>query len=161
MPEQIVVDKIKLVKAFLSATENVLTMMCFLECETGRPEVRPKDSKMGDVIGVVGMTGDQISASLALVFPKNALLKIVSNMLGEEFTELDDDIVDAVGELTNMICGGAKKELAEMGYTFEMAIPSMIRGTCQINYHKTAKPIVQTPICIGEETFWVEVAFME
>ncbi len=161
MPEQTVVDKIKLVKAFLNATENVLTMMCFLECKTGKPAVKDTESKMGDVIGVIGMTGNQISASLALVFPKNALLKIVGNMLGEEFTELDDDIVDAVGELTNMICGGAKNELAELGYTFEMAIPSMIRGTCQINYHKTAKPVIQTPIGIGDEEFWIEVAFME
>ena len=46
-------------------------------------------------------------------------------MLGEEIQSLDGDIQDAVGEITNMISGGARAELEKMGYSLAMAIPSL------------------------------------
>ena len=153
-------DRLKLVSPFLSATRNVINTMCFLECKIGNPALKPSEGSPGDVIGVIGMTGEHMGASLALVFQKEAILHIVSKMLGEDFAELNDDVVDAVGELTNMISGCARKELSEsMGVNFEMAIPSMIKGPCQINYHKTASPVIQVPFDCEGKIFWLEICF--
>ena len=49
-------------------------------------------------------------------------------MFGEEMKEINNEISDAVGELTNMISGQARKELEEQGKVFHGAIPSVITG---------------------------------
>ena len=81
-------------------------------------------------------------------------------MLGEEFTEVDDVIVDAVGELTNMISGGAKRRLAEKGYAFEMAIPSMVTGSGIQIYHSSNIKAVVIPFNIEEGEFWIEASLV-
>ncbi|RME61795.1 MAG: chemotaxis protein CheX, partial [Candidatus Dadabacteria bacterium] len=52
----------------------------------------------------------------------------VSSMVGEEYKEVNGEVADAVGEITNMICAGAKKNLAELGHKFDMATPIVIKG---------------------------------
>ena len=48
----------------------------------------------------------------------------VTNMLGEEIEEMNEEIKDAVGEITNMISGQARKKLDEQGMSLKAAIPS-------------------------------------
>jgi chemotaxis protein CheX len=45
-------------------------------------------------------------------FTEASILPIVSNMFGEEIKEMNEEIKDAVGEITNMISGQASKRLA-------------------------------------------------
>ena len=61
------------------------------------------------VSGIIGMTGSA-RGSLALSFSANSILKIVSNMLGENYKEINGEVRDAVGEITNMISGVARKK---------------------------------------------------
>jgi len=49
-------------------------------------------------------------------------------MLDEKFTEINDDIKDAVGEITNMISGDARKRLEAEGFKITAAIPTVISG---------------------------------
>jgi len=53
---------------------------------------------------------------------------VVSNMLGEEITDLNADIQDAVGEITNMISGAARKNLEAKGFNITAAIPTVVFG---------------------------------
>ncbi|MBF0564139.1 MAG: chemotaxis protein CheX, partial [Nitrospirae bacterium] len=64
-----------------------------------------------------------------------------------------------VGEITNMVTGGAKKILAERGYKFEMAIPTTIVGKNHVITHKTRGPIVIVPFKTTFGDFFVEVCF--
>ncbi|RYZ87573.1 MAG: chemotaxis protein CheX, partial [Proteobacteria bacterium] len=70
-----------------------------------------------------------LKGTLLISFSKGSIFHIMQNMLGEKHEELTDEVSDAVGELTNMIYGTAKTALNQMGYNFEMAIPSVIRGS--------------------------------
>ena len=47
-------------------------------------------------------------------------------LLGEKPEDLNEDVVDAVGELTNMIAGQAKAKLEE--YKMNLALPTVISG---------------------------------
>ncbi len=49
-------------------------------------------------------------------------------MLGERFESVDLDVINLVGEITNMVTGGAKRLLEEMGYDFDLATPVVITG---------------------------------
>jgi len=51
--------------------------------------------------------------------------------------------VNAVGELTNMICGGAKAQLAKLNHKFDLATPTMVVGKgVEISYYSNAPTIV-------------------
>ena len=49
-------------------------------------------------------------------------------MLGEKYTQINDENKDAVGEICNQIFGFGKKKLNEQGYQIESALPSVIVG---------------------------------
>ncbi len=55
-------------------------------------------------------------------------------MLGEKHTQINAEVSDAVGEMTNMIYGSAKTTLNQLGYNFEMAIPTVISGDFKISH---------------------------
>ena len=102
--------------------------MAFTETQVGKPFFKGKTPlSEGDVTGIVGLTGDK-NGSLAVSFSEAAILQVVSNMFGEACKEMNDDVRDAVGEITNMICGDARRILAEQGYQFQAAIPTVIDG---------------------------------
>lgn len=151
----------QIIRPFLETTLNVLQTMAFIDPKPGKPFLKTGDEPTGDVSGVIGMAGQKVNGSMALVFPKDTILQIVSGMLGEEFTELNRDVLDCVGELTNMISGGARAGLDQLGYKFEMAIPTMIQGTHHLVEHKTKAQIVCIPFEIESGTFYIEATFME
>jgi len=93
---------VKMINPFINATLNVLETMAFVKSEAEKPYLKKNHVAQGDVSGVVGFTGDT-NGTLAVTFDELCILKIVSNMFGEEMTEVNDEIADAVGELTNMI----------------------------------------------------------
>ena len=82
--------------------------MAMVDPKPGKPYVKKDNQARGDVSGIIGMTGSA-RGSLALSFSTKCILKIVSNMLGENHTEINGDVRDAVGEITNMISGVARK----------------------------------------------------
>ena len=118
---------VKIINPFINATLNVLGTMAFVKSEAGKPYLKKDDVAQGDVSGVIGFTGET-NGTVYVTFDELCILKIVSNMFGEEMHEINSDITDAVGELTNMISGQARKELAEIGKVFQSAIPSVITG---------------------------------
>src|SRR5690606_16546908 len=70
--------------------------------------------------------------AISLCFEESVFLKMLSNMFGEEITEITVDNQDGAAELLNMVYGYAKTALNPKGYTFERAIPTVVRG---INLH--------------------------
>ena len=93
---------VKLIKPFINATINVLETMAFMTVEAGKPYVKTDNVAVGDVSGVLGLTG-VANGTIAVTFEERCILKVVSNMFGEDMTELNNEIADAVGELTNII----------------------------------------------------------
>lgn len=53
-------------------------------------------------------------------------MKATSTLCGKELTELDPDVMDAIGELTNIVIGYAKKYLTD--FTMNISLPTVIKG---------------------------------
>ncbi|MDD2965864.1 MAG: chemotaxis protein CheX, partial [Bacteroidales bacterium] len=94
-----------------------------------------------------------------LTFTTSSALGIIGSMLYEEQTELNDAVADAVGELTNMISGQARKGLVEMGMVFEGAIPSVITGQGHTIRHVSTNAILAIPFQTPHGPLMVEVCF--
>lgn len=150
------------INPLLEATVEVLQTMAFTELQVGKPFLKDKTAiSHGDITGIVGLTGDS-HGSLAVSFSEAAILQVVSNMFGEAFKEINDEVSDAVGEITNMICGDARRILAEKGYQLQGAIPTVINGKNHKICHVFRGPVLVIPFTIGEaDRFFLEVCFEE
>ena len=120
---------VNFVNPFLIATANVLKIQASTEVKAGRPVLKDSKEKFfGEISGVIGLVSDAFVGSVVITFPEATFLKIMSRMLGEEFTTLTPEIQDGAGELTNIIFGQAKMILNEKGYGIRTAIPSVVTG---------------------------------
>ncbi len=146
----------KMINPFINATMNVLETMAFTKSEPGKPYLKKDDVAQGDVSGVIGFTGET-NGTVAVTFDESCILKIVTNMFGEEMTEMNNDIADAVGELTNMISGQARKELEEIGKIFHGAIPTVVTGKNHKLESMTSGPKIAIPFKTEAGSFTIEV----
>jgi chemotaxis protein CheX len=146
------------INPFLEATVSVLKTMTSVEPIPGKPFIKKGTSAVGDVSGIVGITGDE-EGSLCLSFTKGCILLIISRMFGEEQKEITDEVKDAVGELTNMISGDSRRRLEEIGFHFLGSVPSVISGPGHEVKHISKGPILSIPFSTKAGTFSVEVCF--
>ncbi len=138
---------VQLINPFINAALNVLETMAFVKAEAGKPYLKKDDVARGDVSGVVGFTGET-NGTASITFDESCILKIVSNMFGEEMKELNNEISDAVGEITNMISGQARQEIEKIGKIFHGGIPTVVIG----KDHKLISMVKGTKIAIPFKT---------
>ncbi len=148
--------KAEYVNPFITAATNVLKTMAQTNPVPGKPELKKGKATWGCVTGVIGMAGPSVSGNMVLSFDKESILEIVSKMLMETFPEISDDVMDAVGEITNMITGGAKKEFSDMGLSFEMATPIMVKGQGVEIQQLANTPTLVIPFKTEKGTFVIE-----
>jgi chemotaxis protein CheX len=148
------------INPFINATINALSTMAQITPKRGAPYIKTDDASGGDISAVIGLTGEA-NGWCAVCFKKDAALKIVSNMLGETKTFMDADVRDAVGEIVNMIAGGAKGEFAQKNFSFKIAIPTVIVGDSHILSQKKDAPCIVVPFTIDESGFMITVCLAQ
>jgi chemotaxis protein CheX len=79
------------------------------------------------VLCLIGLAG-ALSGNGALLCSGETARDLSSRMLGAEFSGVDEEVLDAVGEIANMIVGGFKNLLECHVGTLQMSIPSVIFG---------------------------------
>ncbi|MCK5096969.1 MAG: chemotaxis protein CheX [Desulfobacteraceae bacterium] len=149
---------VTLINPFINATINVLETMAFMEVNAGKPFLKTDLVAIGDITGLMGLTG-VANGTVAVTFQSKCILAIVSNMFGEKMDEINSEIIDAVGELTNMISGQARRELEETGRSFKAAIPSVVAGPQHSITHYTDGPRIAIPFHTDSGEFTIEVCF--
>ena len=151
---------VKYINPFLEGTIEVLKTMAFVNPRPGKPYLKKNNLAKGDVTGIIGLTG-AIKGSLALSFSTGSILKIVSNMLGEEMTSLNSEIIDAVGEITNMVSGAARKRIEAMGFSIYASIPTVVSGKDHSVMHVLGEPSIVIPFEMEEGPFVVDISMGE
>lgn len=151
--------KADIINPFLSSVVNVLSTMAMLDVSPEKPSIKKDNVSQGDVSGVIGMTTTTINGSMAITFPAKVAFEIVNKMLGETVDEINETVTDLVGELTNMIVGGAKAQLEEKGYDIGMATPVVVTGENHEIVHKGQGQKILMPFNSGAGKFYVEICF--
>ena len=104
--------KVEFVNPFINGLLNTLSMMAQTDLRAGKPKLKDDELARGDISGLIGMVGPQVQGSLSITFEESLALHVMEKMLGEAVSDLNNDVADMVGEITNMICGSAKGELS-------------------------------------------------
>ncbi len=145
-----------IIEPFIKSAVHVIKIMANTETTPGAISVRAPGSAPGAVSGIIGMAGENVDGMMVISFDEPCVLSIVSKMLSETFTELNNDVIDAVGEITNMICGGSKKELGELGYAINMSTPIMITGGDVHLAQFSKSEVVSIPFTTEKGQFTIE-----
>lgn len=147
----------RLINAFIDGVTKTLKTMAQTDAKPGKPFIETSFVLKGEIAGMVGMVAPPLKGTLLISYSKDSILHILENMLGEKYTEINNDVSDAVGEMTNMIYGSAKTTLNQMGYNFEMAIPSVISGNFTITQADRGATLVIPFGLNNGSTFYVEI----
>lgn len=125
----------------------------------GQPRIKKDEVARGDVSGLIGMIGPQTKGSFSVSFEESLALEIMQRMLGERPKTINEEVTDMVGEITNMVTGGAKRILGEKGYEFSMATPVVVSGKGHTITHKCDGPKILMPFDSDFGKVHIEVSF--
>jgi chemotaxis protein CheX len=107
--------------------------MLQLQVTVQEPRVKEGSRCTYDVSGIIGLSGD-VTGSVVLSFPTGSAERIVALFTGMELSADSDDFTDAVGELVNMVSGGAKSMFKDRSVS--ISCPSVVTGS----EHRIASP---------------------
>lgn len=109
-------------------TVEVFSTMLGLEVSAGEvfTEGHASDGTEG-VMSFVGLAGRCTGAG-SLRCSSDAACRLASVFLMSEFDSVDGDVLDAIGELTNMIVGNLKTQLEDRLGPISLSIPTVIHG---------------------------------
>jgi chemotaxis protein CheX len=126
---------VQLLNPFITATLDCLTQMAGMKPQRKRVFVKNDPYMHGQISGVIGMSNG-ITGSCTVSFPMGLAKHIVAKFLGETEANLSDEMVsDGIGEVANMVAGGAKRIFATTGYKFDISTPTIIMGTPTAMYN--------------------------
>jgi len=139
--------RVEYINPFVAAVGKVYRTMLSSDVRRGQPVLKDDNRADHYISGVIGLSGKAVGAAV-LSMSEPAALAAASHMLMCEMTEISEDVMDAVGELVNMVAGAAKAELKE--YELMVSLPNVITG----NEHEIHFPSDVRPISIPFETDW-------
>lgn len=113
----------KMVDALTQSTLGLFSTMCGWTLEQSEP--CEGCSARRDISGIISMSG-RIRATVVVSLDKQLAFAVGEAFLGTLPTEIDADVIDLVGELTNMIGGNAKDRFAMEGVN--LGLPTVVAG---------------------------------
>lgn len=143
------------IKAFVSSVQNVFATMLQMPVTLGAPKLKETPATTFDVSGIIGMSGDVVG-SVALSFPTETASRVVSLLSGANVDPASPDFADAIGELVNMVSGGAKAQFT--GKKVSISCPSVVSGKGHIVQTPKGTPSVSIPCQTDCGQFSLEVA---
>ncbi len=149
---------VKFINPFINSVVAAIETMLGMPAERMAPTVKNDSIPQGDISGIIGFAASNIYGSVALSFPTATALKIYNKMMNESLTAINDDVRDIVGELANIVAGGAKKEYSEMRLSFDISIPTVVMGNAHTITHKAGTPVVIVPFKLEGSSFVMEIS---
>lgn len=119
---------VEFLNPFIDATLEVLKVTANVESEKDFAFIKEDITALGDITGLLPITSEKYAGSFSITFSADVYLNVMSKMLEEEMTEINDENKDGIGELCNQIYGNARIELNSNGYDLGPAFPTIITG---------------------------------
>jgi len=112
---------------------------------------------ISSMVGMAGLFNGLVSVHM----PSSLAIRATSSMLGMEVTEADDDVHDAMGEITNMIAGSFKQHLSRGGLDIHLSTPSVVYGKEYVITLGNNPDQIAVRFATDDDWFMVSVAFGE
>ncbi len=143
------------IKPFVVAAKNVFETMIDVPFRLGKPTLK-KGSEVPphEISSIIGVSGT-VNGSVVISLTHEIAFRLVSALIGDEVTELDEDCTDAIGEIANMIAGNAKTDFPSDKNN--ISVPSVVVGKHKVSY-PSGVPVITIPCILDEGEMFIEVA---
>jgi len=148
----------RMILPFIQATKNVFGTMLKTAVTFGQPSVKASHEPCDGVSAIIGFTGS-VSGSIVLSIPLAVAGTLIKRFIGAEVTPDHPDFADAVGELANMIAGGAKASFNRDDVA--IACPSVVMGSQHQVFQRKDQPIIVIPCSCDGGSFVTEVSLKD
>jgi len=147
---------VRYINPFIASVTDVFKTMLNTAVTIAKPQIKSLGQPSADVSGIIGYSGDAVG-SVVLSFPAQVAMEVASRFCGCPVKLADADFSDAIGELANMVAGGAKSRFE--GLKVAISLPNVIIGENHIvSRTKTPQLVIPCQCQLGE--FFVEVAMV-
>ncbi|MDR0451554.1 MAG: chemotaxis protein CheX [Treponema sp.] len=117
----------KYIQPFIDVCKNVFKEFIGFDLTAGRPYFADTNAITDwDISAIIGLTGEARGA-VVMSMKKDLAVKVTDILTGTRHTALDDEVVDAVGEIVNIIAGNVKKNLEE-AFRLVISLPTIVQG---------------------------------
>jgi chemotaxis protein CheX len=144
-----------LLSPIIASVESALTMCDTVARCVGIATVPGRDA--GSITGMIGVHGE-VSGFITVNMAQQVALSMVGRLLQDRCDVLSGQVIDGVGEITNMIAGGIKKGVVGTPWRFtHVTVPSVIIGqNYQIAFARGLKYLCVTFEHENEEALLLE-----
>jgi chemotaxis protein CheX len=118
----------ELVRAIFEATDEVFSTMLNLQAVPGDVFVEKEEAApTSGVVSLIGLAGTWVGSG-SLACSAGCAAKIASALLMTPYEAINEDVLDAVAEVTNMIFGNVKTALENRLGAMGLSTPTVIYG---------------------------------
>lgn len=146
------------INPFLDASIHLFKTHLMMSITNKPPFVNQDNQNLNEVSAIIGLAGD-IMGAVVLSFTRDTAIAMASRFSSQKHQALSKEVLDAVGELVNIIAGNAKKDLAD--FRIEISLPGVITGNkYRINWPQGV-PVITIPFESEAGDFTVNVSFKQ
>ena len=142
------------INPFITAVKKLFSTMIDVPFKLGKPSLKKGNVPEYEISSIIGLSGN-VTGCVVINLSKEIALQLVSALIGDEVTELDDDCTDAIGEIANIIAGNAKTDFPTDKTT--ISVPSVVVGKHKVSY-PSGLPIIAIPCITDKGELVIEVA---
>src|SRR5277367_1927362 len=147
----------ELVEAIRAATGEVFTTMLNLSVAPGETFVEKEEPvPSSGVVSLIGLAGSWVGSG-SLACSAGCAVKIASALLMAPYSAIDEDVLDAVAEVTNMIIGNVKTTLESRLGAMGLSTPTVIYGGNFQTRSSGNQKWTVVPFALGNEQMCVQV----
>jgi chemotaxis protein CheX len=152
-----VISQDELVRAIRTATEEVFTTMLNLELTVGDVFVEKEEAvPSSGVVSLIGLAGSWVGSG-SLACSAGCAAKIAGALLMTPYDAVNEDVLDAVAEVTNMIVGNVKTALESRLGAMGLSTPTVIYGRNFQTRSSGNQEWTVVPFTLGEDRMCVQV----
>lgn len=103
---------------------------------------------------VIGLAG-ALSGAFSVMVNETGARQITACMMGMEVTSIDDSVLDALGEITNILAGAWKLKIPALSSACLLSVPTVVTGT-QYDVHRKSSTFRLThSYCFNDAAFTI------
>jgi len=147
------------IQPFIKVCKNVFQEFVGQKVDAKMPYFMEKETvNEWDISAIIGLTGEARGA-IVISMKKELAISLTAVLTGMEHKGLDDDVLDAVGELVNIIAGNVKQEL-EVAFRLVISLPTIVMGReHSINWPESQARVICIPFTVAKkDSFTLSVA---
>jgi len=147
----------EMVQAIQAATAEVFTTMLNLSVMPGEVFVEKEEAVPNSgVVSLIGLAGSWVGSG-SLACSACCAAKIASALLMAPYDGIDEDVLDAVAEVTNMIIGNVKTALESRLGAMGLSTPTVIYGRNFQTRSSGNQEWTVVPFALDEDRMFVQM----